>query len=94
MTGRRHNALLHGVGFRPTWAWLWSAAPRLAYSELQYAFTIQGKSMMERLISVATILAVLAVSGCASSEQPVPNDGRGAAVSGPYVGGGGGVGLR
>lgn len=50
--------------------------------------------MLKRLMSVATILAVLAMSDCASSEQPLRDDGRGAAVSGPYVGGGGGYGVH
>lgn len=50
--------------------------------------------MMKRLMSVGTILVVLAVSNCAAPQQPVRNDGRGAAVSGPYVGGGGGYGLH
>ncbi|MGI4746929.1 MAG: hypothetical protein ACRYGI_02225 [Janthinobacterium lividum] len=45
-------------------------------------------------MSIATILAVLAVAGCASSDQQMRNDGRGTAVSGPYVGGGGGYGLH
>lgn len=46
--------------------------------------------MIKRLMSTSTILVVLAVSGCASPDQPPRNDGRGAAISGPYVGGGGG----
>lgn len=49
---------------------------------------------MKRLMSYAATLVVLAISGCASSGQTMRADRPGVAVSGPYVGGGGGYGLH
>ncbi|NPD68380.1 hypothetical protein HN018_08765 [Lichenicola cladoniae] len=55
---------------------------------------IQEGYMLERLMPITAILVTLAVSACAPAERSGASDGRGASVSGPYIGGGGGYGVH